>query len=127
MPRFIERTDFNLVLGEDLSEERFAALYNLALKVVSAAYNGDPVLATGRAAEVISGVLFGVMTRVLSNPKGARQLQAGPAAVTFGGSDVTVAAIFTLTDAERADLAEISLAPTMRSGAFTIRPGVGRR
>lgn len=124
MAQFIEREDLNLVLGENLSEERFNALYNIALRVVSSGYNGDPALATGRASEVVAGVLFGVMTRILSNPKGARQLQAGPAAVTFGGSDDSIAAVFTLTENERADLAEVSAAPASRSGAFTIRPGI---
>jgi len=122
MAQLIERTDLTLVLGEDISEERFAALYRTALRVVSAAYNGNPEDATGRAAEVVSGVLFGVLVRVLSNPTGARQLSAGPAAVTFGGSDESIAAVFTLTESERADLAAVSATPASTRGAFTIRP-----
>ena len=123
MAQLITREELALVLDETISPERFDALYRLGLRVVATGY-ADPESATGRAAEIVSGVLFGVLARILSNPKGARQLVGGPASVTFGGSDVEVAAIFTLTDQERADLADAANTTGLRpSGAFTIRPG----
>ncbi len=74
-------------------------------------------------AEVVSGVLFGVLVRIASNPKGARQLNAGGAGLTFGGADADIASVFSLTDDERADLAAVSPQAVGGTGAFTIRPG----
>jgi hypothetical protein len=123
MAQLITHEELALVLDETISLARFNALYRLGLRVVATGYD-NPEAAVGRAAEIVSGVLFGVMARFLSNPKGARQLVGGPASVTFGGSDVEVAAIFTLTPQERADLADAANATGIRpGGAFTIRPG----
>jgi hypothetical protein len=124
--QLISREELALVLDEDISEDRFNALYRAGLRVVSAGYNGDPDDATDRTAQVVSGVLLGVLVRIVANPKGARQLNAGGAGLTFGGSDADIAAVFSLTDDERADLAEVSPAPTGRSGAFTILPAGAR-
>lgn len=118
----ITRDEFALITGESVTQPQFDALYAAARRVVSSAYDGPVDEATGRPADVVGGVLLSVMTRILSNPKGARQLVAGPASVTFGGSDVEVAAIFTLTPTERADLESVSTVD-LDSGAFTIRPG----
>ena len=118
--------ELNFVLDESLTPQRFDAIYKIGVRVISAAYNGDPDAATGYAAEVVAGVLFGVLARIVSNPKGARQLNAGGAGLTFGGSDENIASVFSLTDDERADLAAVSPgAPAGRTGhgAFTIRPG----
>lgn len=122
MAQLISREELSLVLDEDISVDRFTALYDQALRVVSSGYDGDPEAAIGRAADVVAGVLFGVMVRIQSNPKGARQLSATSASVTFGGSDVEISSIFTLTSAERATLAEVSPGITTRSGAFSITP-----
>jgi hypothetical protein len=123
MAQLITREELALVLDETISPERFVALYNQGLRIVSTGY-ADPESATGRAAEIVSGVLFGVLARIVSNPKGARQLVGGPASVTFGGSDVEIASIFTLTDQERADLFDAATPGGVQGGgAFTIRPG----
>lgn len=123
MAQLITREELALVLDETISAERFEALYSQGLRIVASGYP-DPETATGRAAQIVSGVLFAVLARIVSNPRGARQLVGGPASVTFGGSDSNVASVFTLTDQERSDLAD-ALAPpgTVRTGAFTIRPG----
>lgn len=122
MAQLITREELALVLDETISEERFQALYRIGIRVIRTAYRGDPEVAEPEAAEAIAGILFGVIVRISSNPKGARQLVGGPASVTFGGSDADVASVFALTDSERADLAYLSpLQP--RSGAFSIRPG----
>ncbi|MBP2323358.1 hypothetical protein JOF56_003743 [Kibdelosporangium banguiense] len=126
MAQLISREELALVLDEDISEARFNALYASGLRVVSAGYNGDPEAAKGRAAQVVAGVLFGVLVRIGSNPKGARQLNAGGAGLTFGGADADIAAVFSLTDDERANLDSVSPAPIGRSRAFTIRPGGGQ-
>ncbi|MDT8915755.1 hypothetical protein [Amycolatopsis sp. PS_44_ISF1] len=123
MAQLISREELAFVLDEDLSEDRFDSLYRSGLRVVSAGYNGDPEDSTGRAALVVSGVLLGVLVRIVANPKGARQLNAGGAGLTFGGSDADIATVFSLTDDERADLATVSPTPPGRgSGAFTILP-----
>ena len=121
MAQLITREELALVLDEDFSTERFDALYRQAIRVVRTGYRGDLEALTDREADVVAGVLFGVMVRIASNPKGARQLSAGAAAMTFGGSDVEVSAIFSLTEAERADLSDLTTAAT-GGGAFTIRP-----
>ena len=122
MAQLITGEELALVLDEIISPERFAALYKTGLRVIRSGYRGDPEAADPDAAEVIAGVLFGVLVRIVSNPKGARQLNAGGAGLTFGGSDSDIAAVFSLTDDERDDLAAVS--PTLPStGAFTIRPG----
>lgn len=120
----ITAEELGLVLDETLSAERFNALYRAGLRVVSAGYNGDPEAATGWQADVVSGVLMGVLVRIASNPKGARQLNAGGAGLTFGGADADIASVFSLTDDERADLAAVSPTkiPGSSGGAFTIRP-----
>jgi len=117
--------ELNFVLDESLTPQRFNAIYKIGLRVISAAYLGNPEETTGYAAEVVAGVLFGVLARIVSNPKGARQLNAGGAGLTFGGADADISAVFSLTDDERRDLAAVSPgATTGRSGgAFTIRPG----
>ncbi len=122
MAQLITREELSFVLDEDISAERFNALYKTGLRVVRSGYRGDPEAADPDAAEIIAGVLTGVLVRIVSNPKGARQLNAGGAGLTFGGSDADIAQVFTLTDDERADLAAVS-PQTIRSGAFTIRPG----
>ncbi len=122
MPQLITREELALVLDETISEERFDALYKTGLRVVRSGYPGNPEEAEVNAREIIAGVLFGVLARIVSNPKGARQLNAGGAGLTFGGSDDEIRAIFSLTDDERADLAAASPQAT-RTGAFTIRPG----
>jgi hypothetical protein len=121
--QLITREELALVVDEDISVEKFDALYRLGRRVLATGYVGDPEEATGHTADVIAGVLTGVMVRILSNPKGARQLSATGAAVTFGGSDVEISSIFTLTPYERANLAEVSPITATRSGAFTIYPG----
>lgn len=123
MAQLITREELALVLDETISPERFEALYRQGLRVVASGYS-DPESAVGRAAEIVSGVLFAVLARIVSNPKGARQLVGGPASVTFGGSDIEISSIFTLTDQERADLADAA-DPTgvTTSGAFSFRPG----
>lgn len=123
MAHLIERSHLALVLGEEISQEQFDALYRAGITVISAGYHGNPEEATGHAAEVITGVLFGVMVRIQSNPKGARQLVAGPASVTFGGADDDIAEVFTLTEWERLDLEAVSPVRTSGAKAFTIRPG----
>ena len=121
--RLVTRDDVNLILDESLSEERFHALYTVARRVVQAAYPTDVDALTGRPAEIVAGVLTGVIARIVSNPKGARQLNAGGAGLTFGGSDAEIARAFTLNATEREALAEAADVPGTRSGAFTIRPG----
>lgn len=120
MAALITREEVALVLDEDISVDRFDALYRQALRVVRTGYDGDPEAATGRTADVIAGVLFSVAARILSNPRAARQLNGGPAAVTFGGSDQDIRAVYSLSDAERADLVDVSTAGGS-SAAFTIR------
>ncbi len=122
MAQLITVEELNYILDETITPERFTALYKIGLRVIRSAYRGDPEQADPDAAEVIAGVLTGVLARIVSNPRGARQLNAGGAGLTFGGSDSEISAVFSLTDDERADLASVSpLAPT--TGAFTIRPG----
>lgn len=123
MADLITRDEMALVLDEPLSDERFAALYALGMRVVRSGFRGDVDALDPTDADIVAGVLFGVMARILSNPKGARQLVGGPASVTFGGSDAEVAAIFTLTDSERVDLATVASGGLTGRRAFTIRPG----
>ena len=122
MPQLITAEDLALVLDEPISDDRFDALYAQGLRIVRSGFTGDPETVTGRAADVVAGVLFGVISRIVANPKGARQLNAGSAAVTFGGADAEIASVFTLTAAERASLAEVNVVGS-GGGAFTIRPG----
>ncbi len=122
MTTLITREELEHVLDEDITPERFESLYRIGVRVVSSGYRGDPEAATGQTAEVIAGVLFGVVVRIASNPKGQRQINAGGAGLTFGGTDDTIAKIFTLTDEELDRLAEVSPEPPRQSGAFTIRP-----
>ncbi len=123
MPQLITAEELSLVLDETISPERFNALYKTGIRVVRSGYLGDPEEADPHAREVVAGVLFGVMVRIASNPKGTRQLNAGGAGLTFGGTDDTIAKVFTLTADELDRLAEVSPTPPARSGAFTIRPG----
>ena len=124
MAQLITREELALVLDETISAERFAALYKIGLRVVRSGWIGDPEDAPTNAAEVIAGVLFGVVARIVSNPRAARQLNAGGAGLTFGGSDAEIRAVFTLTDDERATLAEAQRGVSgVGSGAFSIRPG----
>ena len=125
MPQLITREELALVLDETISPERFNALYKVGVRVVRTGYRGNPEEADADAAEVIAGVLFGVIARIASNPKGARQLNAGGAGMTFGGSDADINAAFSLTDAERADLAYaagLANGVARSGGAFTIHP-----
>lgn len=122
MAQLVTREELAFVLDEDFSEDRFNAIYRTGVRVVSSGYRGDPEAAVGQTAEVIAGVLFGVMVRIASNPKGQRQINAGGAGLTFGGTDDTIAKIFTLTDEELDRLAEVSPTPPRVGGAFTIRP-----
>jgi hypothetical protein len=122
MAQLISREELALVLDEDISQDRFDAVYSVALRAVRTGYSGDPEAATGRALDVVTGVLQGVIVRILANPKGVRTLGLGSANVTFGGKDTEVAFIFALTEGERADLAEVSSAVGSARGAFTIRP-----
>lgn len=119
----VTRDEFNLILDESVSEARFAALYTIARRIVQGAYPTDVEILSGRPAEIVAGVLTSVMARILSNPKGARTLSAGAAAVTFGGADAEITRIFTLNADERAALDDAAYIPSGRSGAFTIRPG----
>lgn len=119
----VDRVEFSLINGEDLSAEKFTALYNRTLKIVRPAYSGDIDTATGRAADVIHNVFVSVMSRLHNNPRGARSLGVGTANVTFGWSDGEVGNIYGLTDNEARDLAALSIT----SGtAFSIRPGAAR-
>ncbi|WP_394620945.1 hypothetical protein JNUCC0626_18180 [Lentzea sp. JNUCC 0626] len=122
MAQLVSREELALVLDEAISAERFNALYSTALRIVRTGYDGDPEAATGRALDVVTGVLQSVLARILTNPKGARTVGLGSANVTFGGQDSDIANVFALTEAERADLTEVSPRP-VRSGAFTIMPG----
>lgn len=121
MPPLISREELALVLGEDIPEERFTALYSWTLRILRTGYDGNPEAAVGRDLDVITGVAQSVMVRILTNPKGARAVGLGSANVTFGGADTDVANVFSLTDTERDDLSAISAVP-VSSGAFTIRP-----
>jgi len=121
MAQLITREELALVLDEVISPERFTALYSQALRIVRAGWNGDPEAVTGRAADVVAGVIFSVIARIVANPRGARQLNGGPAAVTFGGADTEIASVFTLTANERTALADANVTGSGR--AFTIRPG----
>lgn len=119
----ITREELGLVLDEDFSQPRFDALYKIGLRVVRQAYKGDPEAADDETSEVIAGVLFGVIARIVANPKGARQLMAAGAGLTFGGTDADIASIFTLTDDERDALDAVSPSRgATGSAAFTIRP-----
>lgn len=122
MPTLITREELEHILDEDITPERFESLYRIGIRVVSSGYRGNPEEAVGQTAEVIAGVLFGVVVRIASNPKGTRQLNAGGAGLTFGGTDDTIAKVFTLTDEELDRLAEVSPEPPRAAGAFTIRP-----
>lgn len=84
-------------------------------------FAGDPEATTDHARDVVTAVLFGVMVRIISNPKGARAIAAGPASVTFGGADGDVASIFALSDSERLDLASINAGARHYTRAFTAR------
>src|SRR5207253_2965771 len=75
----ITRDDFALVLGEDVTQERFDALYRRGLSIVRTGYRGDPEAASDDARETVASVLFGVMVRIIANPKGARAVAAGRA------------------------------------------------
>lgn len=126
MAPLVTAEELSLVLDEEISAERFAALYRTGLNVVASGYNGDPEEATGWAASVVAGVLSGVLVRITSNPKGTRQLNAGGAGITFGGADETIATVFSLTSSERQALESVSPLPVVGasgSRAFTIRPG----
>lgn len=123
MAQLITVEELALVLDEDISEDRFDALYNTARRIVQGAYPSDVEALTGTSADVVAGVLTSVMARILSNPKGARTLAAGPASVTFGGADAEITRIFSLNDDERAALEDAARPLGGRSGAFTIRPG----
>lgn len=120
----VSRDELALTLDESISEERFAALYTIARRIVQGAIAADVETLTGTAADGVAGVLTSVMARILSNPKGARTLQGGPAAVTFGGADAEITRIFSLNEDERRTLEDAVRAPGARSGAFTIRPGL---
>ncbi len=124
MPQLVTQEEINLVLDETVSEERFDALYTVTRRVITSAYPVDVDGLTGLKAEIVAGVMTSVMARILANPKGARTLSAGAAAVTFGGNDAEITKIFSLNASERAAL-ESALAldaVTPRTGAFTIRP-----
>jgi len=121
MAPLISREELALVLEEDIRQDRFDALYNIALRTIRTGYDGDPEAATGRAADVVAGVIQSVMVRIMTNPKGARSVGLGAANVTFGGGDVDIANVFSLTAAERDDLSSVSPIPSAR-GAFTVRP-----
>lgn len=124
MPALITRDDLALVIDEAVTEERFDKLYATSLRIVRTGFDGDPEATTDRTRDVVAAVLFGVMVRIVANPKGARAVAAGSASVTFGGADGDIASIFALTDAERDDLASVSStggSPFTRS-AFTARP-----
>lgn len=119
----VTREEFNLVLDEDVSVERYTALYTVARRVVQAAFPTSVDALTGQSAEIVAGVLTSVMARILSNPTGARTLSGGAAAVTFGGADAEITRIFTLNSAERQALTDAALAITgSAGGAFSIRP-----
>lgn len=120
MAQLITREELAHVIDESISEERFNGLYDAAIRVVRTGYRGDPEQATGYAADVITGVLQGVMMRIMANPKGARTVGLGSANVTFGGKDSEVANVFALNEYERADLARVS--PRRSTGVFTISP-----
>lgn len=120
MAPLISREELALVLGEDIPEDRFAAVYAMAVRAIRSAYKGDPEEATGDAEDTVIGVLQSVVVRILTNPKGARTVGLGSANVTFGGPDVEIARVFLLTEDERAELAAVS--PGRRTGAFTINP-----
>lgn len=122
MAQLIDRMELALVLDETISPEKFEALYRTGIRVIRTAYRGDPEDADLDAREALAGILFGVCVRIASNPKGARQLNAGGAGLTFGGADADIASVFSLTDDERADLAALLPAAASRSGAFTIMP-----
>lgn len=122
MAQLVSREELALVLDESISEERFNALYNTARRIVQSAWTGDDVdTLTGRTGDVVASVLMSVMARIVSNPKGARTLQGGPAAVTFGGADGEITRVFALNEDERAALDSVSARVTT-GGAFTIRP-----
>ena len=120
MAQLISRAELSLVLEEDIAQDRFNALYNIALRIVRTGYEGDPEAAVGRAADVVAGVIQSVIVRIMTNPKGARSVGLGSANVTFGGGDTEIANIFSLTPAERDDLDSVSPIPSAR-GAFTVR------
>ncbi len=123
MPLLVTREEINLVLDENVSVERFDALYTITSLVITSAYPVDVDALTGIKAEIVGGVMTSVMARILANPRGARTLSAGAAAVTFGGDDAEITRIFSLSASERAVLESAlvldSAAP--RTGAFTIR------
>ncbi len=124
MPQLISREELALVLDEDISVERFNALYSISRRIVQGAFPSDIEALTGPTSDAVAGVLVSVMARILSNPKGARTLSAGAAAVTFGGHDAEITRIFSLNEDERAALDEAARPPSgVTSGAFTIRPG----
>ena len=126
MPQLVTREELALLLDETISEERYAALYATAWRIVQSYAHTDINDVTGRAAEIVAGVLTSVMARIVSNTKGARTLSAGSAAVTFGGADAEITRTFTLNEDERDALetaARIDAPVSIGSGAFTIRPG----
>ncbi len=126
MPQLVTAEELSLLLDETVPEARYVALYNTASRIVQAHTHLDINDATGRSADIIAGVLTSVMARIVSNPKGARTLSAGSAAVTFGGADAEITRTFTLNEDEREALdaaARIDAPAAIGSGAFTIRPG----
>ncbi len=122
----VTREELGFVLDEAIPPARYQALYRAATRIVQAHTHLDINQATGRSADIIAGVLTSVMARIVSNPKGARTLSAGSAAVTFGGADAEITRTFTLNEDERESLdaaARIDAPASIGTGAFTIRPG----
>lgn len=121
----VSREEFALVMDEDVSVERFNALYATARRIAQGAYPTDVEDLTGRPADVVAGVITSVMARILSNPKAARTLSAGAAAVTFGGADAEITRVFSLNEDERLAMADAQRVVGLRTGAFTaFRPGL---
>lgn len=121
----VTRQELELILDETISDERFQALYATAFRIVQSYTHFDIAAITGRAADIVAGVLTSVMARIVTNPKGARTLSAGAASVTFGGADAEITRTFTLNEDERDALSVAAAidAPASRlGGAFTIRP-----
>ncbi len=126
MPQLVTVEELSLLLDETITVERYNALYVTAHRIVQSYTHMDINDVTGRAADIVAGVLTSVMARIVSNPKGARTLSAGSAAVTFGGADAEITRTFTLNEDEREALdaaARIDAPAAIGSGAFTIRPG----
>ncbi len=126
MPQLVTAEELSLLLDETIPPARYTALYATASRIVQAHTHLDINDATGRSADIIAGVLTSVMARIVSNPKGARTLSAGSAAVTFGGADAEITRTFTLNEDEREALenaARIDAPASIGTGAFTIRPG----